>query len=155
MRIIRHLPALLILLLLAACSGDGMGPRELRGEWRQSFQSGSGDSWSKTDVRLELRGDGSYTRGSTTHAAWGRPGDKLLGYARVHGRFEVRGDSLYLTARRVERWDYLTGGPFEDDVNGQATQAFRARVAGDRLILTYVSYPADAPEETESVYHRD
>jgi hypothetical protein len=155
MRIPRHVPALLVLLVLAAC-GDGLGPDALTGGWlhRTEAPSSAADWW-RSDLRLELRGDGSYTWGATTHADWGRPGDKLLGYSREHGRYEVAGDSLFLQPGHVEWWDYLTGGPHEEDVSGRPAGRFRARIVNRHLVLSYVSFPADAPEETQMVLRRD
>ena len=153
MRILRPVPALLVLLLLAACS-DGTGPRALEGRWVQRHESNAvPPDWSRTELRFTFDGDGGYRWESITHASWGRPSDDLLGHAVTLGRYEVVDDSLFLTATRTEVWDYLTGS-WEDDHGGPAGR-FRFSISGRRLILDYVSYPLDAPEETRTVYRRD
>jgi hypothetical protein len=155
MRTVRRFPALLLLLLLAACNGDGLAPSELVGDWVQRTETEAVAAWSRHELRLEIRGDGSYTWGNTTHADWGRPGDKLLGYSREHGRYSVEGDSLVLQPQRSETWDYLTGGPTEQDLRDRPAARFHARVTTGRLVLNYISYPLDAPEETTLVLRRD
>jgi hypothetical protein len=152
MRNIHRIPALLVVLLLAAC-GDGVGPNALVGEWVDRIESEHGP-WNSHELRLELRADGSYTWGTTAHAEWGRPGDKLLGRSLEHGEYEVAGDSLFLAAQRVEVWDYLTGS-YQADLSNRPPARYRARVVSTRLILDFVSYPLDAPEETRMVLRRD
>ena len=152
MRNIRRLPVLLVVLLLTAC-GDGLGPRSLVGEWVHRIDSTRGP-WNSTEIRPELRADGSYTWAVISHAEWGRPGDKLLSYTRVHGRYEVEGDSLFLAPQRSEWREYLTGTGGEADVSGRLVR-YRARVVSRRLVLNFISYPLDAPEETTMVFRRD
>lgn len=152
MRNIHRISALLLVLLLSACA-EILDSDSLVGEWVYRMESERGP-WNTHEIRLELRADGSYTWRTIGHAEWGRPGDHLLGDTRAHGEYEVQGDSLFLSARRLESWDYLTG-TYEADLTGQPPARYRTRVSSSRLVLEYVSYPLDAPEETRMVLRRD
>lgn len=155
MRILRRVPALLVLLLLAACEGDALAPGSLLGDWLLRTETPADErEWYRHDLRLTLRGDGTYTWESRSWADWGREGDGLLGYGQNHGRYAVRGDSLYLTSLRTVAWDHVSG---QETLREQEEAAgrFHVTVAGSRLVLDYVSAPADEPQPTRIVFRRD
>ena len=155
MHIIRRFTALLALLLLAACGGDGLGPRNVTGDWLLRTET-TAVTWQRMDLRVSLRPDHTYTWSSYTYAEHGRPQDKLVGYGRTDGRYALRGDSLFLTATRNESWDVLRGGEPEvrvlDDV---PAGRYRARALGDKLVLEFVSAPADRDVESRLVLRRE
>ena len=152
---IRRLAVPLVLVLLAACNGDGLEPRALLGEWLQRSEAParSGEWW-RNDTRFTLRADGSYTWESRVWADWGRAGDKLAGYGKHDGRYEVRDDSLFLAATRTETWDHVSGGPHVHEVD-QSGGRYRARVAGRQLVLDFVTFPAESAEQSTIVFRRD
>jgi hypothetical protein len=133
---IRRLAAPLVLLLLAACDGDGVSPRTLVGEWEFTTES-SNVEWRRDEVRLELREDGGYVRTHAIFADDGRPGDGLRAYTAHHGTYVVQGDSLIAGISIVERWNnqMVVPEPLQENPGFGASERFRMQLTGDRLLL--------------------
>lgn len=136
-RILRRFPALLALLpLLAACDGEPLQSRDLAGEWRFTTETRA-VQWRRDEVVLALDEDGGYLRVHSIFADDGRPGDGLRAYTRHAGTYVLQGDSLFAGISSVEQWDVRDGIPEPRREPGGfgATQRFRARRVGDRLLL--------------------
>ncbi len=113
---------------------------------------------------LTIRADRSYTRDFRIHAAASasEPGE-LIGYSIADGHFFVRSDSLFMQPDFLRTWDryfnsgkesvsqadYILPQPGQPDRSGS-----RFDVSEETLRLHYLSYPADAPVETEATYFR-
>lgn len=134
--IIRRRPALLVLLLLAACDGDGLAPRDVVGQWLFTTESGS-VQWRRDEMRLEIREDGGYVRTHHVFADDGRPGDGLRAYTAHHGTYVVQGDSLIAPISIVERWNnqMVVPEPLLENPGFGASERFRVQLIGDRLLL--------------------
>lgn len=133
---IRRLAVLPVLLLLAACDGGGLEPRDVVGEWQFTIQS-SNVEWRRDEMRLELGEDGGYVRAHHVFADDGRPGDGLRAYTVHHGTFVVQGDSLIASISVVERWNngMAVPEPVLENPGFGASERFRMQLTGSRLLL--------------------
>lgn len=163
MRITRTLALLGALLFgSAACSAvDNLLPPflhapsvEVVGEWLLTSRAGEG---AHTESRMKFGEDGSFSTEYLWIGFYGRPADEVTGYMRTQGSYRLNGDKLYVSTTRVEQWQKYAVG--ENPAITTPTPAWDERGTlardGDRLIHTYVSAPADAPQTFTEVYRRE
>jgi hypothetical protein len=78
-------------------------------------------------------------------------------YTNISGTYQVDGDRLVLTANRVANWDAFYGANSRErveQVNMIVLDEARFRIVNGKLIIDYVTYPADAPVPTTQVFTR-
>ena len=155
---------LIILSLTLGSCRDATAPDLglLVGEWADTpYVDKGGLSYQQF---LTIRGDRSYMKDFRIHAAGSASGPgELIGYSIAEGNVSARNDSLFLQPHVLRTWDrYFNGGresvsqvdyslpqPGRPDNSGS-----RYEVRSETLRLHYLSYPADAPVETEATYFR-
>lgn len=154
-------PALLfapLLALLTACSPP-TGPRAagLAGDWtteREALRPGG-----SRESRLSLAGDGRFVSESRAYGVYpGQAAEQLSSTSRVAGGYRADGDRLLFRAESLTTYDTF-GGREETRVQdpypyGAVYEGATFRVEGDRLTLTYTTYPADAPVRTSRQFRR-
>ncbi|HEX6368113.1 MAG TPA: hypothetical protein VF006_04210 [Longimicrobium sp.] len=163
MRIFR-LVALLATTLVAsaACSGvDDVlsavipeGSVNVEGEWLLTYPANEG---AHTETRMKFGADGSYSSELLWIGFYDLPADEVTGYLRTQGQYRMEGDRLMLRVTRAEEWQKYAVGP-NPSVSTPAPgwgERGTLRRDGDRLIHTYVSAPADAPQTYTEVYRRE
>ena len=111
---------------------------------------------------LALRGDGSYAMEWRMYEPK-RDADSLRAYSITEGHFTVRHDSIFMRPAVMRQWDrdFYGGKEHVSKVDSASLPPGRADNAGahfevsaETLRLHYLSYPADAPVETEATYSR-
>jgi hypothetical protein len=164
MRIDRILPLLAAALLgTAACSGadDLLVPDtwvasvSVVGQWVSSMPANDG---AHTEERMTFGDDGSFSSEILWIGFHGRPAAEVTGYYRTRGSYALDGDRLMVRTTRAEQWQKYAVGENPSVVttsNPIWTERGTLAVAGDRLLHTYVSAPADAPETFTQVYQRE
>lgn len=138
---------------------DGLLPEfgpstvDVVGEWLVTYPANDG---AHTEMRMKFEADGSYSSELLWIGFYGLPANEVTGYMRSRGEYRMDGDRLMLRITRAEEWQKYAAGPNpsvstpEPRWNAWGTLA----VEGDRLIHTYVSAPADAPQTFTEVYRR-
>ncbi|HEU4881866.1 MAG TPA: hypothetical protein VFT45_06470 [Longimicrobium sp.] len=162
MRTIRILPLLLATCFATAgCSGsDDLLPEvtapsvSVVGEWLTTYPANDG---AHTETRMKFGADGSYSSELLWIGFYGRPADEVTGYLRTRGKYRMEGDRLMLAIDFAETWQKYAVGPNPSVSRPRPVWGERGTlaVAGDQLIHTYVSAPADAPETFTEVYRRE
>jgi hypothetical protein len=162
MRTIRILPLLAAALFgTAGCSQvDDLLPEvtapsvNVVGEWLITYPANEG---AHTENRMKFGADGSYSSELLWIGFYGLPADEVTGYLRMQGQYRLEGDRLMLRITRAKQWQKYAAGP--NPSVGTPEPAWwengTLAVEGDRLIHTYVSAPADAPETFTEVYRRE
>lgn len=162
MRTFRFLALLSALFAATGCSGvddvlTAIRPREsveVTGDWLLTYPANDG---AHTETRMKFGADGSFSSELLWIGFYDRPADEVTGYLRTQGRYRMEGDRLLLAVTRSEEWQKYAVGP-NPSVNTPLprwSERGTLAVDGDRLIHTYVSAPADAPQTFTEVYHRE
>jgi hypothetical protein len=87
----------------------------------------------------------------------GQSATTLSAYTQTSGTYEIDGDKLVLTAKRIATWDSFYGagsGERVEQVNRVLLDEARFRIVASTLIVDFVSYPADAPEPASFAFSR-
>ncbi len=144
--------------LAAACS-PLLGPDSggLVGDWATEREAISATG--SYEDRLSLDADGRFVSETRMYGAYpGQPADLLSSFSRTEGTYRAEDGRLHLEPRSLTTYDTF-GGEGKTTVQtpspyGGVYEAARFQVDGDRLTLTYVTYPADAPETTRRTFRR-
>ena len=155
MPLLRLLP---VLLLLSAC-GDATGANALHGAWVGERHTWN-DGWSPrlSETRITFGRDGGYRIERRHYGGYGKPGEKLTFFTYTVGKFRTEGDSIFLRLTERVTWDSFYGEDRKPEVTSLSPAEWRGfgtfQLSGDRLTLTYYTYPLDAPELTRTEYRR-
>jgi hypothetical protein len=161
MRTIRILSLLAVLFATAGCSRmDDLLPEieapsvNVAGEWLLTYPANDG---AHTEMRMKFAADGSFGSELLWIGFYGLPADEVTGYMRTSGRYRMEGDRLMLRIVFAEEWQKYAVGPNPSVSTPRPVWSERGTLAvdGDRLIHTYVSAPADAPQTFAEVYRRE
>lgn len=158
MRRIRTAVLLAATLFAAArCSGADLFTADsagVVGRWLVEYPANDG---AHTEQRLTFGADGSYASELLWIGFYGRPADEVTGYLRTRGQYRVRDGVLMLRIERQEEWQKYAVGPNPAVSTPRPVWGDHGtvRVEGDRLIHTFVSAPADAPETFTVTYRRE
>lgn len=153
-------PSLLALLcaLTAACSPlTEAVSGGLVGDWATQREALS-PAGAHEDL-LSLGADGRFVAESRAYGAYpGQSADRLSASSRTEGRYRAEDGRLRFEPVSLTVYDTF-GGRAETTVHapypyGGVYERARFDVDGDRLTLTYVTYPADAPETTRRTFRR-
>jgi hypothetical protein len=153
----RRATALVTALAGLACSSPLDLPRALLGQWVSAPADLRPQGWHQ--YHLTFHPTGSYASEVRTYGLnAGQPATQLSAFSREEGRFRTEGDRLVMEAHRLVVWDRFYGSDSPEQVHepypyGTAPlHGARFEVLGDRLILHYTTYPADAPVATTKEY---
>ena len=133
------------------------GPGAPVGDWATPREALS-PTGSHEDL-LALAPDGRFVAESRMYGVYpGQPADLLSASSRTEGRYRVEGDRHHFEPESLTSDDTF-GGRGETTVQapypyGGVYEGATFRVDGDRLTLTYTTYPADAPETTRRTFRR-
>jgi hypothetical protein len=161
MRTIRILALLAALVTTAGCSGmDDLLPEiaapsvDVAGEWVLMYPANDG---AHTETRMKFGADGSYRSELLWIGFYGLPAGEVTGYMRTRGQYRLEGDRLMLRIVFAEEWQKYAVGPNPSVSTPRPVWGERGTLAvdGDRLLHTYVSAPADAPQTFTEVYRRE
>ena len=154
-----------IIVLMLACGLAGCSQTispsvaSLVGSWADTPQLNR--DLSVYRVLLDLRADGSYATEWRMYEPK-RDADSLRAYSIAEGHFTIRHDSIFLRPAVIREWDrdFYGGTVRVSKVDsallppGRADNGAHFEVSAETLRLHYLSYPADAPVETETTYSR-
>ena len=89
----------------------------------------------------------------------GQAANDLSGYSRIEGTYSTDGATIDFMPRRVVSWDRFHGAnsPEQHEDPARYADLFHHAtfaVEGNRLTLDFVSYPADAPVASQSIFTR-
>ena len=80
--------------------------------------------------------------------------EEVMGSSENIGTYEVRGDSLFIKAEVNTSWEEgFQPNPHTIQLNGRV-YGNKFSIVADRLLLYYISYPADAPVPTQMGYDK-
>lgn len=138
-------------LLTAVRPGESV---DVTGTWLVTHPANDG---AHTEMRMKFGADGSFSSELLWIGFYDLPADEVTGYWRTQGRYRMEGDRLLLAITRSEEWQKYAVGPNPSVSTSAPTWSGRGTLAvdGNRLIHTYVSAPADAPETFTEIYHRE
>jgi len=144
----RLVPALLV--LLAACSTEPAAD-SLAGSWFTAPEDLSPTGWYQT--RLSFRVPGVFVMEVRSYGLYpGQGRNDLSAYSRISGRYLAEGDQLAFRPSRLVWWDRFYGPDspehIEEPYRTSLYDDARYTLEDGRLLLSYVSYPADAPVTT-------
>lgn len=130
------------------------GSADVVGQWLVTYPASDG---AHTEQRLTFGADGSFSTELLWIGFYGLPADEVTGYMRTRGQYRVEGGRLMLRVTRAEEWQKYAVGPNPSVATPDPVWGERGtvRVQGDRLIHTYVSAPADAPQTFTEIYRRE
>lgn len=148
-------------LALLGCNGERplgtVDPSGLLGHWATSPADLSPQGWHQ--YHLTFTSSGSYRSEVRSYGLYeGQPAEELSGFSLEEGRFRTEGDRLAMEAERLVVWDRFYGANSPARVHepypyGDAPlDGARFEIRDDRLILHYLTYPADAPVPTSKEY---
>src|SRR5438105_13293246 len=152
MRLVMSVGCLVMGVVAAACrdSTAPTAPSALVGAWmapRETLRpSGSMTRY------LGFSEDGTFVYTVNSYGIYGgsTPG-QLSAYTITTGSYQVDGDRIALTAKRVTTWDSFYGAGSPERVELVSTSIFdqaRFSIVVGLLTLDYITYPADAPVPT-------
>ena len=164
MRVLRCLLAVMLGVLLPACSESAVGVRltadaaGLTGHWIAAPNDVGAVGWHQSTLTLET--NGRFASTSSSYGLYeGQHRNAPSSWTRIEGTFRVDGVRLHFEPKRLVWWDqfespasatpqetaYPWGSLFDD-----ATFT----VDGDMLRLAFNVYPADAPIPVVAMYGR-
>jgi len=144
MRIRRWISLLLLPLALAACEDATGSEPPIVGGWALQ-QTGPTRPWLAEE--LFFAADGGFVRQASFES------DRIYHF-RLEGEYRVRGGRLELRLVRQVSWNEDAGPAEVSELPGTWEDAGTVQLLGDLMVRTYVTFPADAPEETRAAYRR-
>lgn len=103
---------------------------------------------------FEFNSDTTYSHLVNFHGFEDENPDEIIGQSETLGTYEIKADSLFLKATEITSWEKgFNPEPTTITLNGE-TYGSRFEIVGDTLTLFYISYPADAPQQTQMSYTR-
>ncbi len=80
--------------------------------------------------------------------------DEIIGQSETLGTYEIKRDSVFLKGKAMTSWEKgFNPEPTTTKLSGEAYGS-RFEITDDTLSLFYLSYPADAPVQTQMDYKR-
>lgn len=145
----------LVMIAVACSDSTAANSNSLVGQWRSEVES----LRPRGTMRrfLSFSESGTFTSVVDSYGAYGGPSNELTSYSRITGNYEVDGDRVVLTATRIATWDSFYGKTSPETVRDVDTTLFdqaRFTILLNRLVLNYVTYPADAAVPTTQSYFR-
>lgn len=154
----RFLLLLALVLALPGCSTPtGGDARHLIGRWQSPSESIGQGSQRTT---LVFGAGGQFELDSRLVGAYpGQQPGALSSYHRILGRFRTEGDHLLTEPHHLISWDRANGADSPEqvsaiDVVGDVYDDARFEILVNRLVLTYLTYPADGPVPTRATFYR-
>ena len=151
---IRSFAAVIGLAVASAACADPVAvpPEPLVGSWATVTAQQPQGSLHQV---LTFKRDGSVVFGVYHYGVY-TASSGLEAYSKIEGRYRTTGDRLQIDDKRITLFDtfYPDPGPTTTEYPGTIFDDCTFRIEGDQLILTYLSYPLDAPQETVLRLHR-
>ncbi|CAN5651212.1 hypothetical protein BH23GEM8_BH23GEM8_18620 [soil metagenome] len=157
MSTVRLYPLLLLALFTGCTSGTAPDARILTGHWATEPEahrpSGS------MQYHLVLGRDRRFSREVRSYGVYqGQAAVTLSAYSRDEGQFEVLGDSIVFRPERRIWWDsfYRVAEPTIEELtpSDRLSDGATFRVRLNRLTLSYLTFPLDAPVPTQKTFRR-
>jgi hypothetical protein len=168
MRPMRLFFALACTALSAACSStdatpttpapNNQKPTIITGVWQSDRIPLAPAGYYQTTLTLGL--DASVTVDSRNYGVYpGQKADDLSAYTRQTGKFDITTDSLRFEFAKVAWWDRFYGADSPEHVMDAPKpiggySSFGFTLIARQLMLSYLSFPADAPVQTKATFHR-
>jgi hypothetical protein len=133
--------------LLVACDGPTASDDEgLHGTWAEVQPLQPRGSMVRF---LRFEASGVFTARVNSYGVYDGS-DELSSYSETTGTYEVSSDRLLVHTEWTETWDSFHGDqePIRAVASGSPFDDCTFEVDGNRLVLHYMSYPADAPVPT-------
>lgn len=148
---VRILGSALLAGLLAACASiTEPVPEELIGTWITAEYAFNPQGHFQRQITFTRRG-----RFTLTHTSYGlyegQPANEVSGFSESRGRFQVTGDRVDIQPESLTTWDrFWNEKPRTEKPHpfARLLEDCRYELRGDSLVLTYITFPADAPEIT-------
>ncbi len=149
---------LLIIVLIVSCKKDDNNfPNEngsmLTGTWLETIMAQPGSCYTN---QLTFNIDSTFSSKTSSYGIYSGQGQNdLSGWFEFVGKYTRDGDSLDFISHKVTSWDSFYGGQPQTQLTDQ--QLFdncRFTIHDQILEITYITYPADAPEKTQRQYKK-
>lgn len=105
---------------------------------------------------ITFNNDGSFTKKITWHGIYeGQDSDELSAWTEITGNFEANEDILIITATKFITWDsFLSADPVTTIKTELLYRNCTFDINEKILELKYLTFPADAPVQTRSLYKK-
>lgn len=125
----------------------------LTGRWVNTVEANPDGYY--TD-ELIFNDDASFTEKSNSYGIYdGQDDDELSGWYERTGTYQITGDQLSFVSDKVVSWDSFFGGdPVTRYETREIFEGCTFRISNNTLEITYIIYPADAPENTTRQYQK-
>jgi hypothetical protein len=147
--------SLVLLALVSACAEPAAD--DLIGNWLTAREDLQPASWYQTELSFTPFGV-FYSEVRSYELISGQNRDGLSAYSRIEGTYLKEGNRLRFQPRRLVWWDafYGVGSPeqVEEPYRAPLYDSASYIIQDDRLTLSYLSYPLDAPEPTTREFSR-
>lgn len=131
----------------------------LLGSWKHIEKIPSGHS--EADFRYfdvewiyKFNSDASYSHLINFYGFDDEDPDEIIGQSETSGTYEIRRDSVFIKAMAITSWEKgFNPEPTTAKLSGEVYGS-RFKIIDDTLSLFYLSYPADAPVQTQMDYKK-
>ncbi len=131
----------------------------LLGSWQHIEKIPSG--LSEADFRYfdvewiyEFNSDATYSHLVNFYGSDDENPNEIVGQSETLGTYEIQRDSVFIKGTVISSWDKdFNPEPTTTKLSGEAFGS-RFKITDDTLSLFYLSYPADAPLQTQMDYKR-
>jgi len=130
---------------------------QLIGKWlhTESIPSGLSDAdfrYFDVEQIFKVNSDATYSQLVNFYGFEDEDPDEIIGQSETLGTYEIRADSVFLKGTKNTSWEKgFNPEPTTTTLNGEAYGS-RFEIIDDTLTLYYISYPADAPQQTQMSY---
>ena len=146
------------ILLALTCSCSEPSSDELVGDWITAARDLEPAGYDQAELSLRSSGSFRWVLRSYGLIPAQNP-DELSASTTVEGTFRTENDQVIFHAQRLVTWDRFYGAdspPLVQDPYpyGELFDQAHYQIVGSRLMLNYVSYPADGPVPTQAEFDR-
>jgi hypothetical protein len=147
---------LLCALLLVSCSKDENnlpdgGNSALTGTWTETAMAQPNGHFIN---ELTFNNDSTFSSRTTSYGVYsGQSQNDLSGWFEYAGNYSLNGTTISFISHRVVSWDSFYGGQPDTQIKDQLLfENCKYTIVDQVLEINYITYPADAPENTTRQY---
>ncbi|MEM8765438.1 MAG: hypothetical protein AAGD88_16575 [Bacteroidota bacterium] len=153
-----------LICIFSSCDNSEPVPEPYSGEdlvggWARIDRIPSGSSESdfryfNMEITYEFEKDTNYSYTVDFYGFEDENPDEIMGSSVRKGTFEIVGDSIYFRDKETVSWEKGYRPEPETRILNGEKYGSRFSIVGSTLTLHYISYPADAPVQTQMEFER-